>query len=98
MTPIPNRYRKRPVEIDAVQFDGTDDSGRYIIAWIQSHNGDARTAHVECGDYQGLWIDTLEGQMAAGKDDFVVRGVQGEFYPVKESIFRETYDYVGVAS
>ena len=39
-----------------------------------------------------VMIDTLEGRMAAGRDDFVIRGVQGEFYPCKPDIFAATYE------
>jgi hypothetical protein len=39
-------------------------------------------------------IDTLEGTMTASPGDFVVRGVQGEFYPCKPDIFAATYDPV----
>ena len=41
-----------------------------------------------------IYINTLEGDMRASIGDYVIRGVQGEFYPVKESIFRETYEEV----
>ena len=39
-----------------------------------------------------LMIRTLEGDMRATFGDWVIRGVQGEFYPIKDAIFRETYE------
>ncbi len=39
-------------------------------------------------------IPTLEGMMRAEPDDWIIRGVKGEFYPIKDSIFRETYEPV----
>lgn len=45
-------------------------------------------------DDGALMIRTLEGDMAVGLGDYIIRGVQGEFYPIKESIFRETYEPV----
>ena len=41
-----------------------------------------------------LMIRTLEGDMRATCGDWIIRGVRGEFYPIKESIFRETYERV----
>jgi hypothetical protein len=47
-------------------------------------------------DYGGnfLHIETLEGTMTASPGDFIIRGVQGEFYPCKPDIFAETYEPV----
>ena len=36
-------------------------------------------------------IDTLEGTMYANPGDYIIRGVQGEFYPCKPDIFDQTY-------
>ena len=40
----------------------------------------------------GVFIYTLEGTMAAVPGDWIIRGVQGEFYPCKPDIFDATYD------
>ena len=40
------------------------------------------------------WIDTLEGGHTVCPGDWIIKGVQGEYYPVKASIFRETYEEV----
>ena len=37
-------------------------------------------------------IETLEGEMKAGRGDWLIKGVQGEFYPCKDDIFRQTYE------
>lgn len=39
-----------------------------------------------------LKIETLEGLMEASKGDYIIKGVQGEFYPCKPDIFAETYE------
>ncbi len=39
-----------------------------------------------------LKIETLEGLMIAAKGDYIIKGVQGEFYPCKPDIFAETYE------
>lgn len=89
----PKTYRKKPVEILAVQFDGTKESANRILAWIGQHEGVARRAHrAEPG--RGIVIDTLEGEMTISVEDFVIRGVKGEFYPCKPDIFAATYEAV----
>lgn len=77
-------YRKKPVVIDAMQFTG--ENGAEIVAWM----GDAVT---DTGDNFGtdLYIHTLEGVMHASPGDWIIKGIQGEFYPCKPDIFALTY-------
>lgn len=83
---IPSRFRKRPVVVEAMQI--TAKSRGDILEWIQQKSVYAYlSAH-------GIIIGTLEGQMHALPGDWVVRGVHGEFYPVKNDIFWETYEAV----
>lgn len=92
-----NRYRKRPVEIEARQWDGTPQAADPIIDWIltagstarYSCNGDTCTP-----DAHTIAIDTLEGTMHASPGDWIIRGVQDEFYPCKPDIFTATYEPV----
>lgn len=39
-----------------------------------------------------MYIETLEGTMTASLGDYIVKGVDGEFYPVKPDIFEQTYE------
>lgn len=80
------RYRKKPVVIDAVQFDGTDES----VDWLEPQliSGEIGRA---CNK---LYIKTLEGVMEASKGDYIIKGVNGEFYPCKPDIFEKTYEEV----
>jgi hypothetical protein len=87
------RYRKKPVEVEAALFDGTVESANRILGWIGSNGGDAKRAHATRPEL-GLVICTLEGDMRADMGDWIIRGVQGEFYPIKEAIFRATYEAV----
>ncbi|KAB7753686.1 hypothetical protein [Mycolicibacterium mucogenicum] len=90
------KFRKEPVEIDAMQWDGTAAGATPIIDWILANGGTARF-HAEYTDDSGavlpayLSIDTLEGSMAATLGDWIIRGVKGEFYPCKPDIFSVTY-------
>lgn len=87
------RYRKRPVEIEAVQFNGTVESANRILGWIGSDGGDARRVHTTKPE-RGLIIHTLEGAMRAEPGDWIIQGAKGEFYPVRSDIFAATYEPV----
>ena len=82
----PRRFRKKPVVIEAVRFDGTP-SASGIIDWVLAGGGTARYH-----DDPAIVIDTMEGSMRADDGDWIIRGVQGEFYPCKPSIFEATYE------
>jgi hypothetical protein len=98
----PNRYRKLPVVIEAIQWNGTTPGATTIIDWIISAGGSAtyrcsdpdRCAATDGDTPHAIVIQTLEGPMRAGLGDWVLRGIAGEFYPVKEPIFRDTYEPV----
>ena len=90
-------YRKKPVVIEAVQWDGTSGGANTVVDWIVGNGGFARYRCVPGGctgseEDHCVAIETLEGTMTAGAGDWIIRGVQGEFYPIKETIFRETYE------
>lgn len=93
MTSTPTKFRKKPVVIEAMQFDGTTDSACSVLAWISDNGG---SAVLRRRDVAPTWlaIHTLEGTMSAETGDYVIRGVQGEFYPCKPDIFAATYDVV----
>jgi EAL domain-containing protein (putative c-di-GMP-specific phosphodiesterase class I) len=85
-----SRYRKRPVVIVAVQYDGSQTSQKAIVAWTEG-------AAMQTGNPpHNLVIRTLEGDHLAREGDWIVKGVQGEFYPVKPDIFVQTYEPVDV--
>ena len=91
------RYRKKPVEIEAVQFVaevGGRNNGQYLARWC----GGRVCSEAKPSDPTDVawWIDipTLEGVMKASPGDYVIRGVQGEFYPCKPDIFEATYEPV----
>lgn len=83
------QYRKKPVIIEAIQF--VDDVDR--ILEIQDFAGQ-ETIRVDYKDKNNptLKIDTLEGVMTASVGDYIIKGVQGEFYSCKPDIFEKTYE------
>lgn len=79
------RYRKKPVEIEAVLFTGHNDAE--ILAFCP-------TAIDPPERGPSLIIPTLEGNHKAMPGDWIIKGVAGEFYPCKPHIFEATYDEV----
>lgn len=85
------RFRKKPVVIEAIQYDGTFEGFKEVREFVGndlcvvSPDGDLPT------------IRTLEGDMLVSKDDFVIRGVKGECYPCKPDIFAATYEPEGAS-
>ena len=84
------RFRKKPVEINAIQFNGTRNNVLEIIEGLDA----IRTTWYYDEDKQTLAIVTLEGNMVADKGDWIIKGVKGEFYPCKPDIFELTYEKV----
>ena len=89
--PEPKKYVKLPVVIDAMEWDGTYDAAETIRLWVARNGGNVVALSGFPSDGPTLLIATLEGDMKATTGDFIVRGVQGEFYPVKPDIFAATY-------
>jgi hypothetical protein len=79
------RFRKKPVEIYAVQWTGLN-LDECIEFLGESFNG-----HFHLNR---LMIGTLEGEHTASKGDWLIRGVKGEHYPCKPDIFEATYEAV----
>lgn len=83
------KYRKKPVVIEAVQFG--EDVGP-LIQWLDKNGVLYEPYHDEHGRYVSLEIPTMEGVMRADRGDWIIKGVQGEFYPCKPDIFEQTYE------
>lgn len=98
----PHSFRKKPVVIEAVQYTCTADNLREITDWARNCNSQAvridtetrncSAEHPEGFEYPVLKIETLEGVMQANVGDWIIKGVNGEFYPCKPDIFAKTYD------
>lgn len=80
------KYRKKPVVIDAVQWDGNMST----LSGLGTFEGQLRQDLL--GDE--IDIETLEGTMTANVGDWIVKGVSGELYPVKPDIFEKTYERI----
>lgn len=77
------QYRKKPVVIEAVQLTplNLEEVEEFVGGDLGLRNG-------------GVVIATLEGAVHASVGDYIIKGVQGEFYPCKPDIFTATYEAV----
>lgn len=102
------KYRKKPVEVEAMRLEGTTGDFHAVYKWVESNTlGSFEPLDVIEGrkpyPASGVSIDprdgrliisTLEGLHWADPGDYIIRGVQGEFYPCKPDIFEATYERV----
>ena len=76
------KYRKKPVVIEAVQWTGENaEMCEFIDPEV-----------LEIKPKEGVVIRTLEGEHHASPGDYIIKGVNGEFYPCKPGIFVKTYE------
>ncbi|TQO59349.1 hypothetical protein [Paraclostridium bifermentans] len=78
------KYKKKPVVIEAIQWKGEN-----LLEVLKFAN----SSYLDKDNYT-LKVKTLEGEMVANRGDYIIRGVQGEFYPCKQDIFKKTYEKV----
>lgn len=85
------RYRKKPVIIEAIKYLGPFSIDEMLEAWGEPF----AKVMVRTGFTLGsLSIKTLEGTLFPSIEDWIIRGIQGEFYPCKPDIFEATYEAV----
>jgi hypothetical protein len=80
-------FTKKPVQIEARQYDGTQESAIELADWVNTDGHEAYSGNI-------LVIVTLEGEHRANPGDWIIKGVAGEFYPCKPDIFAATYEPV----
>lgn len=88
------KFRKKPVEIEAMRWGGEAAFAAPIIDWILDNDGTARYHEENDAHHEHIRVDTLEGVMYAQPGDWIVRGVAGEFHPCKPDMFEQTYETV----
>ena len=92
------KYRKKPMEIEAWQWNFSDDQ-EPPPSWMKDAFGrglnmGGATFQPEHEDGPRICIATLEGTMVARAGDWIIQGVKGELYPCKPDIFKATYEPV----
>jgi len=96
------KFRKIPVVIEAMKWDGKNHREMYDFleyppeeALVHSIDSIGKNFYMDFNKIEGgLVIKTLEGEHLASIGDWIIKGVAGEFYPVKNDIFKQTYEIV----
>lgn len=99
------KYRKKPVVIEAWQWNGLaigeqiEDVAKFLEEWgcpcsLEEYMYETDTGMIHYPNYE-LFILTLEGIMHAPRGNYVIRGIEGEFYSCDPQIFEKTYEVVG---
>jgi len=84
------KYRRKPLVLDAVQFFADWENGP-IDHLPAGMDGDYRDRFPMDAYW---WVNTLEGQMTVNEGDWILTGVNGEHWVVRDDIFKETYEPV----
>ena len=89
---MPRQFRKKPVVIEAVHFDGSGASCTEVSDFMGGPQMIDGPVLWNTNTNSGGKIRTLEGDMAFNPGDWIIKGVKGEFYPCKADIFAATYE------
>lgn len=91
------RYRKKPIVVEAVRvgeilrhLTNAATGWKALPVWLRKAYDEGKVLF--CATY--VVVKTLEGEMEGGHGDWLIQGVQGEIYPIKDKIFRTTYEPV----
>lgn len=79
------KYRKKPVIVEAMKYETTAKKA------IEFCEGKA-----SLNIHSDVIIETLEGHMTVFYGDYIIKGVEGDFYPCSPGIFNKTYEAVSV--
>jgi len=87
------KYRRLPLEIEAVQWKGDEIRPNKVPEWLWNafKNGICFFTFRD-GYISGLSIETLEGTMMAREGDYIIKGIDGEIYPCQAHIFKRIYE------
>jgi hypothetical protein len=94
-------YRKKPELIDAVKFEYTGECIAFLEKWLgesfistrmERHPGAVAELHI--GTLEDGSTSDYQVEHIATQGDFIIKGVEGEFYPCKPDIFMKTYEEV----
>lgn len=84
------KYRKKPIVIEAIQFNGAN----HLLPQTQFMEGSGAYTHREIGKLPVIIIPTLEGDITARAGDWIIKDVKDKFYPCRNDIFEATYELV----
>jgi hypothetical protein len=84
------KYRKKPIVVEAVQYRESTEGHNILFEFMKPEFIETKVIN---GDTK-LVLQTLEGEIYATSGDYIIKGINGEFYPCKKDIFLKTYEEV----
>lgn len=78
-----SKIKRKPVELECIQYKGNN------VVELSEWIGVSLSTSP-----RGLFIQTLEGSMKVSIGDYIIKGIQGEFYPCKPDIFEKIYEII----
>lgn len=88
------QYRKKPLVIEAIQWTNKANNFTKILKWSNGKVNSASPLLWQDADSFCLQVETMEGIMLARLNDYIIKGVKGEFYPCKPDVFEQTYELI----
>jgi len=88
------KYRKKPVVIEAIKWNGANWNEICDFITLEDMHGRYEDGYEGSNEHMQVVIPTLEGDMIANIGDYIIKGVNGEFYPCKPDIFHKTYEKI----
>lgn len=78
------KFRKKPIIVEAIQWNGNNwiEVSRFLNGQLHKLKNNV------------FMINTLEGIMEAKVNDWIIKGIKGEFYPCKSDIFEKSYEEI----
>lgn len=86
------KYRKKPVVIEAIIFNG--ENVKELKYFTKDFTNEVLDIKITPTGVLHIGVKTLEGMMKVNVGDYVIKGINGEFYPCKPDIFEKTYEKV----
>lgn len=87
------KYRTKPCEIEAIQWTGNTKEVEMFCGNSCTYSVEDSAWKVGKGiPHEKLIIHTLEGDMVANRNDYIIKGLRGEFYPCKPDVFNKKYE------
>ena len=94
---VVKKFRKKPLIVEAAQFTGDKESAEEIKAWVEKNWSKVEVAdysYEEKYGYDCLEIETPDDDWELDVGDWLVKGVDGSLYPVKDETFKKVYEPV----
>ena len=86
------KYVKKSIVVEAEQWFCWKDLKEIVLKYPYENKDICQRCGLKIDDHG--WVLTWEGGHIACPADWIVKGIKGEYYPVKPDIFEQTYDEI----